>query len=221
MIQKNSDAQLLVKKQSAMYAGADRIHDRNVSMNNRMGIRIEFDIDLGNLELWINPKAGQSLSYKDINFSCRDDFTTVFDKITMPNLNPTEFIRCDYDPFHSTLFFKNQTIHILSLIYQPIVIVYFDASEVVDIKTDKADLSIIRAENCFQTSHPDRGYVFEFGARLTSGSTYRHQVCMDEGRTAYARATLMPHSMLILSGTLKEDSLVNVVEELSRINSLV
>ncbi|MEI6602499.1 MAG: hypothetical protein WCL54_03330 [Clostridia bacterium] len=214
-------AALMVKKQSAQYAGADRIHNRNILMNNRMGLRIEFDIDLGNLEIWVNPKAGKSLSYRDVNFSCRDDFTKVFDSITLPTLNPTEFLRCDYDPFHSVLYFQNQTLHVLSPIDQPVIVVFFEQADVVDIKTDKADGPIARTQDHFETIHPDRGYAFVFGALLTNGSTYRHQICTDQGRSAYARGTLAPASMLFISASLQEDSLqedalANAVRTLSK-----
>ena len=214
MSDESKSTNLLVSKESSNYAGAERVHNRSILMNGRMGIRIEFDIDLGILELWINPRAGKSLSCKDVNFSCRDDFTTVFNKISLPRLNPTEFIRCEYDPFHSTMFFKNQTIHILSLINQPIVILKFEAAEYVDIKSDKADDPIYRSDDNFVAMHPDRGYTFEFGALITNGSTYRHQVGMDVGRSAYARATMNPDSLLILSATLKADSISNIIQNL-------
>ena len=65
--------------------------------------------------VWISPRAGESLDYRDRNFSCRDDHTRLFDRITLPGLSADEFVRCDYDAFHSVVHFREQRLHAVSL----------------------------------------------------------------------------------------------------------
>jgi len=71
--------------------------EKFVLMQNRMGIRIEFVIDRGRLQLWISPQTGKSMSYRDRNFSHRDDYSDVFERIVFPALAAADFIGCDHD----------------------------------------------------------------------------------------------------------------------------
>jgi hypothetical protein len=86
--------------------------EKFVLLQNRMGIRVEYVVDRGRMQLWISPQAGKSMRYKDRNFSNRDDHSDIFERILLPQLSPGEFVKCDYDPFHSVLHFKNQTLHL-------------------------------------------------------------------------------------------------------------
>ncbi|TFH05377.1 MAG: hypothetical protein E4H09_02085, partial [Spirochaetales bacterium] len=95
-----------------------------IFMHSRMGIRIEFNVTRGELDLWISPQAGKSVDYRVRNFSCRDDHTSIFDAITFPELPARRFLSCDYDPFHSVLNFDGQKIHIASLLDEPVVLLW-------------------------------------------------------------------------------------------------
>lgn len=179
---------------------------KTILMHNRMGVRIELNFDReGLLELWISPRAGESVDYRDRNFSCRDDHTRLFDRITLPGLSADRFEGCDYDPFRSTVRFEGQALHVLSLYDRPGVLLWCDESQAVDFKSDKADTPVARAPDLFEVRHPDRGRTFCFAAALGEGAgSFRHQLVLAEGRSTYARAELAPGQSLAVAGELED-----------------
>lgn len=184
-----------------------------VLMQNRRGIRIEYCIDRGNLQLWISPQLGKSFSYEDINWSNRDDHTRVYDRILFPNLSLNDFDSCDYDPFYSVLHFKNQKLHILNLYDEPAIAVWFEKEDVIDVKSFKSDDVIKQDPRSFVIDHHDRGREFEYAAVLGSGSgSFQHQRDFDEGRSIYARANMAPGQLLYIGAELKSEQ----VEEFTR-----
>jgi len=202
-----------------------------ILMHNRKGLRIEYNLNKKKIELWISPQAGKSVNYKLRNFSNRDDHTCVFDRIYFPNLKLEDFTGCDYDPFHSVVHFKDQQMHIVSLFDKPVVIIWFEKNEMVDLKTDKADKSIKRDDKTFMVEHPDRGLDFTFVAALGEGNgTFIHQNPVDEGRSIYARASLQANQPIYFSGELSKEPVLGIIESvrdqkmpdlLSKTNSLV
>ncbi|MFO7957761.1 MAG: hypothetical protein R6X33_11765 [Candidatus Brocadiia bacterium] len=188
---------------------------KTILMHNRMGVRIELNFDReGLLELWISPRAGESLDYRDRNFSCRDDHTRLFDRITLPGLSADRFEGCDYDPFHSTVRFEGQALHVLSLYDRPGVVLWCDAPQAVDFKSDKADTAVAREADLFEVRHPDRGRTFSFAAALGEGAgSFRHQLVLDEGRSTYARAELAPGQLLAVAGELESGPVRQMARE--------
>ena len=185
--------------------------DTLILMHSRMGIRIEYDLTKQELALWISPQAGKSIDYHVRNFSNRDDHTSLFDRISFPNLSLDEFVRCDYDPFHSVVHFKHQTLHIASLFDQPAVLVWFDQPEEVDLKTDKSDRNVERSAHMFAVEHSDRGMDFGFAAALSAGSgTFEHQLVVDAGRSTYARAHLGKEQLLVFAGELTKEHVSDI-----------
>jgi hypothetical protein len=187
-----------------------------VLMHNRMGVRIEYDLTRQALELWISPQAGKSLDVFDRNFSNRDDHTRLFDRIAFPGLSLGRFRSCRYDPFHSVLSYDGQVMHVLSLYDQPALLIWFEKEESVDIKADKTDTVLARDERRFHVQHPDRGYVFDFVARIADGGgRFQHQIALAKGRSTYARAHLVPGEALVIGGEIEKEKIGQVVESLS------
>jgi len=188
---------------------------KTILMHNRMGIRIELNFDReGLLELWISPRAGESADYRDRNFSCRDDHTRLFDRISLPGLSAERFEGCDYGPFHSTVRFQGQALHVLSLYDRPGVVLWCDEPQGVDFKSDKADTPVAREADVFEVRHPDRGRTFSFMAVLGKGSgAFRHQFALDEGRSTYARAELAPGQLLAIAGELQAEPVRQMARE--------
>ena len=62
-----------------------------ILMQNRKGLRIEYNLDRSNLQIWISPQAGKSFSYIDKNWSNRDDHSNVFDRILLPGIELSSF----------------------------------------------------------------------------------------------------------------------------------
>ncbi|TAH24811.1 MAG: hypothetical protein EAZ07_08845 [Cytophagales bacterium] len=193
-----------------------------VLMHNRKGIRIEYCLEKRRLELWISPLAGKSIDYKDRNFSNRDDHTTVFDKITFPDLEPKDFLECKYDPFHSILFFKNQKLHLLSIYDKPAVMVWFEGNGGrVDIKSDKQDEISQATSNLLVSIHPDRKKTFQFVAQLGKGAgAFIHKRDLDEGRSFFARAEIKKNQPIIFAAELLSENPLQAATNLAGIENL-
>ena len=188
---------------AATFAAEGTGLDTFVQMHNRRGLRIELDLDKKALELWISPRAGESLDYRDRNFSNRDDHTRVFDRIALPRLpERRDFVGCDYDPFHSVVRYKDQVLHLATLFDRPVVLVWFEQPSFVDLKTDKQDRLVTRGDRLFDVEHPDRGRSFRFAAALGDGGRFLQQRDVDAGRSTFARAELAAGQVLAIAGEL-------------------
>ncbi len=182
-----------------------------VLLQNRMGIRIEYVVDRGRLQLWISPQAGKSMTYRDRNFSNRDDHSDIFERILLPDLNPADFVKCDYDPFHAVLYFKNQVLHLAHVYDQPVVLLWFEKDGVVDFKTAKDDHPVERTPKVFHVTRADRGYVFDHVALLAGGDgAFQHQLVLDPGRAIYARARLQGGQVLAIAAELQQENIATV-----------
>lgn len=179
-----------------------------VLMQNRRGIRIEYVVDRGRLQLWISPQAGKSMSYKDRNFSNRDDHSDIFERILLPGLNPADFVSCDYDAFHSVLHFKDQSLHIAQVYDKPIVLLWFEKDGFVDLKSANDDTVAERTPKVFHVAHPDRGYVLDHVAVIGAGEgSFQHQHALDSGRPTYARAYLKGGQPLAIAAELQSEKI--------------
>jgi hypothetical protein len=187
-----------------------------VLMHSHMGIRIEYDIGAQQLNLWISPSPATSIDYHDRNFSNRDDHTGLFDSITIPGVTLEDFLNCDYDAFHSVLHFRNQTLHLASLYDQPAVLIWFEQPGQVDIKTDKSSRVLERSQRIFSIQQNDRGKDLAFVAAIAPGAgTFQHQIVLDEGRSAYARAQLEPGQVLFFAGGLAAENIPTLAQSLA------
>lgn len=190
-----------------------------VLLHSRMGIRIEMNLNKNVLDLWISPQAGKSVDNRYRNFSNRDDHTSIFDRISFPELGEKKFIRCDYDPFHSILYFEGQTMHIASLIDNPSILIWFEKKEVVDIKSDKQDSLLAQSSRLFGIRHPDRGLVLDFFAALGGkNAVFQHQPEVEMHRSIYARSAMLPGQFMVISGELTSENIKKRVEKLSSVN---
>ena len=194
-----------------------------ILMHNRKGIRIEYCVEKRRLELWISPLAGKSVDYKDRNFSNRDDHTTVFDKITFPDLDPKDFVECNYDAFHSVLYFKNNVkLHILSVYDKPGVMIWFEGNGGrIDVKCDKQDDITLHDATTLATTHPDRKKTFQFVAKLGKGNgRFVHQRDVDAGRSFFSRATISKNQPLIFVAELLSENPLAIANTLAGIDNL-
>jgi hypothetical protein len=190
-----------------------------VLMHNPSGVRLEYNIDRQSFDMWISPKAGESLDYFDRNFSCRDDYTSVFDKVTLPGLKIDEFVRCEYDPFYSKVIFENQVLHIATLFDNPVFIIWFDNQDKVWIKAENEDIPVERSKHLFAVKHSDRGYDFQMVARMSEGEgIFRHQLQIDEGRSIYTEAGLAGGQKLIFGSELEETDVLAMTHSLANQN---
>lgn len=178
-----------------------------ILMQNRMGVRIEYTLDRSNLQLWIRPDAGKSMSYVDHNWSNRDDHTNIFDRILIPGCDLTQFERCNWDPFHSVLYFKNQTLHIAQIYDKPAVLVWFEK------EGGKIDFKIYgtaaeRTDKSFIINHTDRERDFQSAAIIGEGEGgFQQQLQLDKYRSIYTRAHLAPQQVLLITSELHEKNI--------------
>ncbi len=182
-------------------------------MHNPKGIRIEYNITRQELELWISPQAGKESVYWIRNFSNRDDHTRLFDRISFPALSVKDYKRVNYDPWHSSILFENQEMHIAMAHDRPVVMVWFEQDELVDLKSDKSDTIGTRTDQMFHMVHPDRGLEFDFVAATRNGQ-FRHQLQTDRGRSTYARCILKAGEKLFIGGELTKEIISESIEEM-------
>ena len=191
-----------------------------VFLHSPAGLRIEYNLDRQLLQLWINPLSGKSLDYKDRNFSNRDDHTNVFEKITIPNIKLADFDHCDYDAFHSKLYFKTgQVLHLLSHYDKPTVVLWFEKAEYVDFKSENTSLLGDATPSKFSITHPSRGRDFTFAAAMGTGTgQFQHQLEVEKGRSVYTRANLAANQTLVISGELMTEQVLNFTKEIAALN---
>jgi hypothetical protein len=187
-----------------------------ILMHSRKGIRIEYNIHRKKLELWVSPLAGKSPNYIDRNFSNRDDYTKIFDKIEFPELNYKDFIKCDYDAFHSVLHFKNNKLHIVSLYDKSAVVVWMEEPGIVDLKSDKMYMMMKKTPKILQYRHQDRMKIFGFAAQIGDGNgSFIHQKVQDPFRSYYSRAQLSANQALFIGGDDASENVGNQLQELA------
>jgi len=183
-----------------------------ILMQNRKGLRIEYNLDRSNLQIWISPQAGKSFSYKDKNWSNRDDHTSVFDRILLPGIELSSFDSCDWDPFHSKIYFKEQTLHIAQIYDEPAVLLWFEKDGLADFKIFGEEVE--RGEKTFILNHTDRGRSFQSAAIMGKGDgSFQHQLELDEGRSTYARAHLSPNQVLLIASELQKEEIGRKAKE--------
>ncbi len=183
-----------------------------ILMQNRKGVRIEYCVDRSNLQLWISPQAGKSFSYVDRNWSNRDDHTTIFDRILIPGLNLPAFDSCNWDPFHSIIYFKDQTLHIAQVYDQPMVMVWFEKEGMVDFKIFGE--AVERTPHEFTVNYSDRGRYFQATAVISGNqSWFQHQLVLDKTRSTYTRAHLAPGEYLIIASELPSENIASLARE--------
>lgn len=181
------------------------------------GLRVELNFQSGGLlEIWISPRPGSSRDYRDRNFSNRDDHTRLFDRVSLPALRAEDFLGCEYDPFHVVAKFRQQTLHLVPLVHLPAIVLWCEAAQRVDFKSDKADRPIALATDGFLVEHPDRGEEFIFAA-IAPSAHFGHQPVVDDGRSLYCRVELPPGAPLLIGGfTRLEKGLLDLLAAHSR-----
>lgn len=183
-----------------------------ILMQNRMGLRIEYNLDRSNLQIWISPQAGKSFTYFDKNWSNRDDHTNVFDRILLPGIDLSTFDSCNWDPFHSIVYFEEQTLHISQIYDQPAVLLWFEKDGLVDFKIFGEEVE--RSEKAFILNHKDRGRNFQSAAIIGKGDgSFQHQLELDYGRSTYARAHLNPGQVLLIASELQKEKIGDKAKE--------
>lgn len=183
-----------------------KYRETQILMQNRRGIRIEYTLDRASLQLWISPQAGISMSYVDQNWSNRDDHTHVLDRILIPGCDLTQFVRCDWDPFHSIIYFKKQILHIAQIYDRPAVLIWFEKDGLVDFKINGTEVE--RTDNTFIINFTDRGRDFQSAAVLSPGEGYfQQQLQLDKYRSIHTRAHLKAGQVLLIASELKKESI--------------
>jgi len=185
-------------------------------MHNPSGIRIEFNISKQKLELWISPQAGKDKGYWMRNFSNRDDYTRLFDNIYFPKLNPTDYIKTEYNPWHSVVHYKSQKLHIATVFDKPYLMLWFENESMVDFKSDKQDSIVKCNKNVFHIYHPDRGLDFSFVAYTNEGE-FLHQLQTDKGRSIFTRVYLNKNNPLYIGGELSSEPVEKLLSDVSKI----
>jgi hypothetical protein len=190
--------------------------EKFILMQNRMGLRFEYCIDRSAIQIWISPQAGKSMLGTDRNFSNRDDHCNVFERITLSNVNFGDFIRCDYDPNHSVLIFKNQKVHFATAFDKPVILVWFEKDDVIDFKSGRLAKLKTQDDSNFVVEYTERGKTFDFAAVMGTGKgKFRHQTRLEDGRSVYARAEMAAGQVLAIGAELTTEGVTQFTQELA------
>jgi len=168
------------------------------------GLRVEVAVaEETRVELWISPLPTASRDALDRNFSNRDDHLRLWDAITLPGLDEAGFERCDYDPFHLTLYFSGgRTLEIVPLALWPGVTLWSGQRQRVVLKSDRAARAVERSPRVFQVSQTERGRDFTFGAHVGAPDRWQHPSTTEPARSQYAWTELSPGTPLVISGAI-------------------
>jgi len=190
--------------------------EKFILMQNRMGLRFEYCIDRSAIQIWVSPQAGKSMLGTDRNFSNRDDHCNVFERITLSNVNFGDFVRCDYDANHSVLVFKNQKVHFATAFDKPVILVWFEKDDVVDIKSGRLAKLKTQDANRFVVEYAERGKTFDFAAVMGAGKgKFRHQTRLEQGRSVYARAEMAAGQVLAIGAELTTEGVTQFTQEIA------
>ncbi len=178
-----------------------------VILHHRLGLRIEFDPASSRLQIWISPRAGHTLDSRDRNFSNRDDHTVLFDEIAFPQLSGHDYVRSEYDPFQTVLYYKHQTLHFFNPVHQPALLVWCEKPEVLTIKGHGSDRSLATSDRTFSLEHSERGQLLHFVAELGEGNgRITYSPWPAAGRSLYARLQPSAGQVVVLAAaTAAED----------------
>ena len=191
-------------------------HPTQILLHNPLGLRIEYLLDEQRLILWWSPKAGESFAAHDRNFSNRDDHLEVFASIELAGCGLGAFERCEFDPYHSVLFFTGgRELHLAPAVDQAVVYVWSNQQLVVDFKTARYDQRLQEDRHAFTVLHPEPAYDFHFTAQLGHGSGYiRHCEYHGQWASTYVQAQAAPEQLLAIGVGLADDNISKTVAKL-------
>ncbi len=178
---------------------------KNILLHNPCGLRVEINLHAQTqIELWYSPRANRSASYRDRNFSNRDDHMRLWDAITLPDLTESDFVRCEYDAFHVSIYYTDRVLRLAVSYDSPLI--YLDLSEPqrVDFKSHRNNQVLTCNPHQFKIRHQERRKRFEFTAQCRE-AVFQYQPTIETGRSTYATANLEKNSLLVIGGDLDED----------------
>lgn len=193
------------------------IHPTLVLLHNPQALRIEYCVDDSRLSLWWSPLAGKSWDAADRNFSNRDDHLEVFDRIEFEGLPLADFLGCDYDPYHSVLRFRNQTLHLAPRPDSPAVVVWAEQPLTVHFKTARYDRVLRATPTDWVVSHAEPSRTFEFTACLgfEGTSRLRHSPVHAPANSHYVQARMEPGSLLVIGAGLEGEAIAERCRDLA------
>ena len=196
---------------------ASNWHPTQIFMSNPQALRVEFCFDNARLSLWWSPRAGASYDCLDRNYSYRDSHLDVLEEITLPGCDIASFDRCDYDPYHSVLHFKQQTLHLALRPDLAAVIVWAEATQRVDVKAHRHDETLFATTETLAMSHREPRYTFEFAACLgPGGEPWQHCPRHASGHSRFASVDLTPGQLLVIGVGLAGDAIAERAAEAAR-----
>lgn len=193
---------------------------RRVGFWGRGGLRVEYQIEMSTLDLWISPQAGKSTDIAYRNFSNRDDHLSLFDFIFFPYLLAEHYQRCDYDPLHTVLHYSGVPgglrLHLAQHPDFPAVILWTDAPTAIDLKSSRHAHAMERAPQVLALQIPERGETIAVCAKLGDGDgQFLYPVVYWEHRSTHARVELQPNQLLVIAGELASEDVAGLAGQLA------
>jgi len=191
-------------------------HPTQIFLHNPQALRVEYRLDDGRLILWWSPLAGKSAAARDRNFSNRDDHLHVFDRIALPGCGLAGFVSCDYDPYHTTLHFQRQVLHLAVRHDAAALLLWAEKPQEVDFKTERYDEVISTAPRSWAVRHAEPVHTFEFAACLGAGTgEFRFSNIHAPGNSHYAQARMAAGQLLTIGVGLQGEGTAPHTAEIS------
>lgn len=182
-------------------------HPTQIFLSNPQALRVEYRLDDSRLQLWWSPLAGKSTDCADRNYSHRDDRLEIFQEISLPGCGLDSFLRCDYDPYHSVLYFEGQTLHLAARPDLAAILLWGEQPLAVELKTFRHDETLAAESGLFHVRHPQPRFTFEFAACAGAGDgTLRYSHIHAPENSRYARAELSAGQLFIIGSGLQGEN---------------
>ncbi len=179
-------------------------HPTQIFLSNPQALRVEYRLDDSRLLLWWSPLAGKSTACADRNYSHRDDHLEIFQEIVLPGCGLESFLRCDYDPYHSVLYFEGQTLHLAVRADTAAVLLWGENPLAVALKTFRHDEILAAEARLFYVQHPEPRFTFEFAACAGAGQGHiRYSPIHAPENSRYARAELSAGQLFVIGSGLR------------------
>ena len=199
------------------YTFTTMTHPTQIFLHNPKALRVEFLFDESRLLLWWSPLAGVSNAAAFRNFSNRDDHLAVFQSITLPGCGKEDFLGCDYDPYHSILKWRHQTLHMLLRPDAPALLLWAEIPQLIDCKTHRYDVALETSASTLAVLHEEPAFRFHFIATAGEGAgVFRQSTVHAPWHSRYAQIQLGREQALVFAVGLENDGILESAKSLAQ-----
>lgn len=179
-------------------------HPTSIYFHNSAAMRLVYQLDRAEIDIWWSPLAGESYACEDRWYSSRDAHFSHFARISLPGCDRAAFASCEWDPFHSVLRFYHQRLHIRMLPDEPLVHIEAESVQEIELESERFDQLTEADASGFYLLRREPRHTFLIGAELGSGDgAFRHARMGVPNHPHYTQAMLSPGQGVTLGCALE------------------